>query len=49
MALLIEAEPELAALVRACGLYLPDLVPGRDWEGSRPTASGKAGDTGNGF
>lgn len=25
MALLIEAEPELAALVRASGIYLPDL------------------------
>jgi hypothetical protein len=49
MNLLLEAEPQLATLVRAAGLYLPDLVLGRDWEGSRPTASGKAGDTGNGF
>ena len=29
MALLIEAEPELAALVRAAGGYLPDLSTGR--------------------
>ena len=29
MALLIEAEPELAAMVRAVGAYLPDLSTGR--------------------
>jgi hypothetical protein len=26
MALLIKAEPELAALVQAAGVYLPDMV-----------------------
>ena len=49
MALLIEAEPELAAMVRASRAYLPDLVLGRDWQGSPPAAPGKAGDTGDGF
>jgi len=49
MALLIEAEPELAAMVRAAGVYLPDWLLGRDWEGSHPAACGRAGDTGDGF
>ncbi|MFM2148668.1 MAG: hypothetical protein RLZZ187_974 [Pseudomonadota bacterium] len=49
MALLIEAEPLLAAMVRAARAYLPDLVLGLDWEGSYPAASGKAGNTGDGF
>jgi hypothetical protein len=49
MALLIEAEPELAALVRAAGLYLPDLVLGSDWKGSHPAASRQAGDARDGF
>jgi hypothetical protein len=49
MDLLIEVEPELAAMVRAAGAYLPDLVLGHDWEGSHPAASGRAGDTGDGF
>jgi hypothetical protein len=30
MALLIKAEPELAALVRAAGVYLPDVIRWRD-------------------
>ena len=30
MALLIEEEPELAAMVRASGLYLPDGILRRD-------------------
>jgi hypothetical protein len=29
MALLIEAEPELAAMARSVGVYLPDLSTGR--------------------
>ena len=49
MDLLIEAEPELAAMVRAAGVYLPDLVLGRDWEGSHPAASGQAGDARDGL
>jgi hypothetical protein len=49
MDLLIEAEPELAAMVRVAGAYLPDLVLGHDWEGSHAAASRKASDTGDGF
>ena len=30
MALLMEAEPELAAMVRAAGVYLPDVIRWRD-------------------
>jgi hypothetical protein len=30
MALLIETEPELAAVVRAAGVYLPDVLRRRD-------------------
>jgi hypothetical protein len=30
MDLLLEAEPQLAALVRAAGVYLPDVIRWRD-------------------
>jgi hypothetical protein len=30
MNLLLEAEPELAALVQAAGVYLPDVIRWRD-------------------
>jgi hypothetical protein len=36
MDLLIEAEPELAALVRAAGVYLPDVIQWRDEARQRP-------------
>ena len=32
----MEAEPELAAMVRAAGVYLPDVIRWRDKERQRP-------------